>query len=175
MLDRSCIFFSLIINWSQHTRSVPGMYKAFWTVLLVSLRWSQLRNSTWTVTRPCSHPPTHPYLLAGEDRGCWRLAPGTSKCQLVGIGSRNPFIDPNPAAKQNKKKSLSPPSSHPKAIRLLHPLCTQQKAEGRGKAWLCWMSPAGNDPLCASTDMPRWQKRLCSTHLERPVQPLLHG
>lgn len=66
-------------------------------------------------------------------------------------------------------------SSPLKAIRLLHPLCSQQKAEGRGKAWLCWMSPSGNDSLCASNQTPTRQKRLwyawgkiCTTNIIWP-------
>lgn len=52
------------------------------------------------------------------------------------------------------KQSPSSSSTHPKAIRLLCPPCSQQKAEGRGKAWLCGTPPAGNDALCVSTEMP---------------------
>lgn len=76
-------------------------------------RWHWLRVISCGTARDCghslyprSHPPTHPHSLAGEDRGCRCLAPGTPKCQLGGFGTRNLFFNPSPAVTKTKAEPL---------------------------------------------------------------------
>ncbi len=103
----------------KNTRSVPGACNTSRTPLMVSLWWAQLGDGTGCVSFPVGQqgtadtlctlahiPPTHPHSLAGEDRGCRCLAPGTLKCQLGGFGTRNLFFNPSPAVTKTKAEPL---------------------------------------------------------------------
>lgn len=138
--------------------------------LLVSLWWDRGHS-----LYPCSHPPTpYPESLAGEDRGCRCLAPGTPKCQLRGFGSRNLFFNPSPAVTKTKAEPLflkltsqgnkiaSPPRVHSR----------RQRAEGRHG------SVGRHQPemiLCVPALRRQHDRRGCSMHEVRLVQPISHG
>lgn len=155
---------------------VPGTCNASWTPLTVGMRWARLGHGTGcklfpvgqqgTVDDPCAlaHiPQPTPILWQAKTEGVGAVHLGRPNANSEALDpgtcfSTQVLLWPKPM------QSPSSSSSPPKAIRMLRPPCSQQKAEGRGKAWLCGMPPAGNDPLRASAETPTWQKRVCSMH-----------
>lgn len=146
-----------------------------------ALRWHRQCVISCGTARDCghslyprSHPPTHPHSLAGEDRGCRCLAPGTPKCQLGGFGTRNLFFNPSPAVTKTKAEPLflkltsqgnkiaSPPRVHSR----------RQRAEGRQG------SVGRRQPemiLCVPALRRQHDRRGCSMHEVRLIQPISHG
>lgn len=147
---------------------------------MVSLRWARLRDGTSCKSFPVGQqgtvddlcalariPQTTPTLWQATTEGAGALHLGRANASSVALDPGTCFPTQVllwPKLMQNPSSSGSPP----KAIRLLHPLCSQQKEEGRGKAWLCGTPQAGNDPLFASTVTPTWQKRGGSMHKGLP-------
>lgn len=95
------------------------MCNTYWTsshgqsVVDSAQRWHKLQVISCGTARDCGrslcprlHPPNHPHSLAGNDRGCWCLAPGMRKCQLGGFGSRDLFSNPSPTVTKTNAESL---------------------------------------------------------------------
>lgn len=189
MLDQNYIFILSFVKKRplKNSRSVPGACNTSRTPLMVSLWWAQLRDGTGCVSFPVGQqgtvdtrctlahiPQPTPTLWQAKTEGVDALHLGRPNASSEALEPGTCFSTQVPLWPK-LKQSPSSSSSPPKAIRLLHPPCSQQKAEGRGKAWLCRTPPAGNDPLCASAETPTWQKRACSMHEVRLVQPISHG
>lgn len=133
---------------------------------MVSLWWAQLRDGTGCMSFPVGQqgtvddlcalahiPLPAPSLWQKKIEGVVALHLGRPNANSAALDPGTCFSTQVPL-RPKLKQSPSSSSSPPKAIRLLRPPCSQQKAEGRGKAWLCGMPPAGNDPLCASAETP---------------------
>lgn len=166
ILDCSNIYIE-IYNEEPTQKLLLGLCNTSSLPLLVSLWWAQLWDGTGSVSFPVGqqgtvdtyipHPTPSPWQAKTEGFDALHLGCPNASSEALEPGSCfSTQILLWPKLKQSPSSSSSPP----KAIRLLHPPCSQQKAEGRGKAWHCGTPPAGNDPLCASAETPTWQRRL---------------